>query len=561
MVLLRYTGALAIQAVLALLWYSLPEPWSRLPVPILIVTTGVIVRYFGDGPGIAAIIFSAGVLWFHIYPSWSRSPLDILARIAVFVLGAVIIAAISRRGSQEKRDLLAARFSLTELAPDGILCATATGTILYVNPALRRMLGITSDDQVIGHQGLDVVHPDSRELVTRRMSERPLGDAGYVIPWMEEKWRRVDGSAILVEVSAVSVRNHGRIGWLAVVRDLTERKKAEADLHASNDRFRALFENAIDAIVLFDDNGRYIDANAAAVALLGYSREEILMKSVGDFSSERGTVPDLRMLATQHMSGNNVLLRKDGETRDVEYRSDPNIVPGTHCIFFIDVTDRLALERTSQQLSAKLLESQDEERRRIARQLHETTAQTLAALKMNLHHLRDAIPADVAKALLTESIDLTDQGIREVRTLSHLLYPPLIEDVGVVAALRWYVTKFSERSGIKVQLDAPADLERFPEAIENGIFRIVQEALTNIHRHSGSAVARVALTRESDELHIVIEDEGKGMPVTDPGKPLAGGVGIATMQERAKELGGRFQIASREKGTRIDVTLRVAGNR
>jgi PAS domain S-box-containing protein len=468
---------------------------------------------------------------------------------------AVLIVAISRRGAEATSEMRATAYSLIDLSPDGIICATADGRILYANPAIRRMLGVSMRDGIIGKHALDIVHPDSHALVTRRMSETAVGEFA---PWMEEKWCREDGSPILVEVAAVTIGDQGRVRRMVYVRDLTARKKAEEALVASNERFHALFENAIDAILIFDNDGQYIDANASAVAALGYSREEILTKRIGDFSLPEERDARLAQVTFDRSSGETVVVRKDGQLREIEYRLDTNVVPGAHCIFFVDVTERKALERTSRQLSASLLESQDEERRRIARQLHETTAQTLAALRMNLMHMENDASPELAKTLLKESIGLTEQGIREVRTLSHLLHPPLIEDLGVVAALRWYIDGFNERSGITVALEAPEDLGRFSDAVENGIFRIVQEALTNIHRHSGTSVARVALTKQGDDLCIVIEDEGKGMPVREPGKPPLRGVGIAAMQERVKELGGRFQIASGEKGTRINVLLHAA---
>ncbi len=553
---LRYAVALTVPAALALFWVLVPQPWDRVPVSLLLLAIAVIVRYFGDGPAIAAIIASAVTLWFRVYPFWTPPPppAEVLGRVALFVLAAVLMAAISRRASEETGELRATATSLVELSPAGILYATATGSILYANPALRRLLGVTKDEEIIGKHALDIVHADSHDVVTRRMSETPVG---HVAPWMEEKWQRRDGTAIDVEVAGVSVSKDHRVGWLVYVRDLTERRKAEERLRESHERFRKLFESAIEAIVTFDDRGRCIEANASAIALLGYGRDEIVTKSIGDFIAERD--PDARpqLFDFDQGGGEGVIRRKNGEVRDVEYRFYASVGRRTHCVFLLDVTDRQTLLRNAQQFSTRLLESQDQERRRIARQLHETTAQTLAALRMNLLRAEDATP-ELTAALWKESVALTEQGIREVRTLSHLLYPPLIEDLGVVAALRWYIDGFSQRSGIAVALDAPETLGRFSGAVENGVFRIVQEALTNIHRHSGSAVARVALSRrETDELFVVIEDEGRGMPVPEPGTSAVSGVGLAAMKERAKELGGHFHIVSGEAGTRIEVTLPI----
>ncbi|MCU1348560.1 MAG: hypothetical protein JWO56_1590, partial [Acidobacteria bacterium] len=506
-----------------------------------------------------SIVASVSALWFHIYPSVTppRPPSESTLRLALFVVAALLIAAISRRKEEDILEAEAIYKSLVGLSPDGILCATTDGTILFANQAAVRFLGATAAGDVIGKKALEVVHPDSHELLRRRMYETP---AGRVASWMEEKWRRLDGGTIFVEVAAVSVRKHHRIAWMIFARDLTERRKAEKEISEGHGRFRALFENSTDAILFANDSGHYIDANASAATILGYSREEILTKCVGDFMAPQMKAEGIARIAAGG-SGEWMIQRKSGELRNIEYRIDVNIIPGTHCIFVVDVTDRKALERTSQQLSVRLLESQDEERRRIARQLHETTAQTLAALRMILVNMRDAKAPDAAARLLPESIALTEQGIREVRTLSHLLHPPLIEELGITAALRWYVDGFSERSGIAVELDAPEDIGRFADSVENSIFRIVQEALTNIHRHSGSSVARVVLAKGADELRVAIEDRGKGMPVgRSGGMPAPPGVGIAAMKERVNDLGGRLDFHSAGSGTRIVITIPLSGS-
>jgi PAS domain S-box-containing protein len=211
-------------------------------------------------------------------------------------------------------------------------------------------------------------------------------------------------------------------------------------------------------------------------------------------------------------------------------------------------------------LSARLLKSQDEERRRIARELHDTTAQNLAALRMNLSRLERAHPiasnADLHDSV-AESLTLTNAAIAEIRTLSYLLHPPMIEETGLVPSLRWFARGFENRTGIAVTVDAGAELERLPHAIETAAFRIVQEALTNIQRHSGSKVARITVVREPNVLRIAIEDEGHGLPrdLRDHPNVFARGVGLAGMRERAREIGGTVDVRSGETGTMISVSL------
>jgi signal transduction histidine kinase len=208
----------------------------------------------------------------------------------------------------------------------------------------------------------------------------------------------------------------------------------------------------------------------------------------------------------------------------------------------------------TQDLSAHVLRSQDEERRRIARQLHETVAQSLAALKMNLVRIGRLVSGGAnASDVLSESVALTDEAMKEIRTLSYLLHPPLLEEGGLVPGLRWYATGFAERSGINVHLDVSPDLERMPEEIEMVVFRIVQECLNNIHRHSGSTTARVRVVRESSNLRVEVEDEGRGMPASHA-RAFAG-VGLAGIRERAKQLGGRLEIHSSSHGTKVSVIL------
>ncbi len=222
-----------------------------------------------------------------------------------------------------------------------------------------------------------------------------------------------------------------------------------------------------------------------------------------------------------------------------------------------------AVNRNLRELSARLMQLQDDERRRIARELHDSVGQTLAALSMNLSVVRsDVERLSSITAALIDSEGLVRSMSTEVRTISHLLHPPLLDEAGLASAIRWYTDGFAQRSRIKVDLDLPEDLERLPGEMETAIFRIVQECLTNIHRHSGSPVAKIQVRQRQGEVIVEIQDKGKGIPIekqeemASTGTP---GVGIRGMRERLRQLGGTLEISSNSHGTSVSVRLPVAG--
>jgi signal transduction histidine kinase len=215
-------------------------------------------------------------------------------------------------------------------------------------------------------------------------------------------------------------------------------------------------------------------------------------------------------------------------------------------------------------LAGRVMHVQDAERRRIARMLHETAAQDLAALKMHLARLTRTADhlSESDRATLIESVTLVDQSITEIRTMSYLLHPPFLDEMGLTSALRWYAAGFTERSGIKVDLELPDSFERLPLDTETALFRIVQESLINIHRHAASETARIRLRRDDTRLVLEIEDRGHGIGGASLEHLSRGGagVGIASMSERIEQLGGQFEIESRGQGTTVRARLPVTSN-
>jgi|SRR5580704_8303199 two-component system NarL family sensor kinase len=223
-----------------------------------------------------------------------------------------------------------------------------------------------------------------------------------------------------------------------------------------------------------------------------------------------------------------------------------------HLLLTEQVTARGRAETGQRALSAKLLSLQDEERRKFARELHDSVGQHLAALKMAVSLLQKKLPGD---ATLQDCIKLLDDSISETRTISHLLHPPLLDEAGLNSASRWFVEGFGRRSGIAISLDIRDGPGRWAEPIELVLFRVLQESLTNVHRHSGAARADVSLQTAGNKIILRVSDYGHGMPPAvlqnfrEDG--AGGGVGLAGMKERIREIGGQLEIKSSPAGTEI----------
>jgi PAS domain S-box-containing protein len=553
---LSYLAAVLIPLAIGSQWNKLLPTLQMVPGYIYLLLVALAAQFLGFGPAIASTVTSAGVLavciLYRLFPAEGA-----YLRLMLFVAASVVIAGISRQRSEEAREADERYRGLVELDPDGIVVTDEVGKIVFANSALAQIVGAKDAASLIGRNALDFLQPEEHEMARRRIEQLV---SGQPTPWIVSRAIKLDGSVVQVERAGVPLRTRNRLFAQGFVRDVTEREETRR-------RLQALFDRAIDGVLFIDSSGCYVDANPAASELLGHTREEILKMKVGDIGPQDQREAVLTRwsdaLAGRKLSGELTMHHEDGQIREIEYRIVTNVLPGLHCCLLHDITARKEAERSLAQLSARLLRSQDEERRRIARQLHDTTAQNLAALRLNLSRIsRSTLGAEPAvKNSVDESIALADQSIMEIRTLSYLLHPPLIDEAGLLPSLRWFTRGFEERSGIKVTLDAPEDLDRLPAESETAVFRIVQEALTNIQRHSGSPFAHIRLERDHESLRLEVVDEGSGLPehLRDHSEALAAaGVGIAGMQQRVKELGGNMQIESRERGTRIALTLPIA---
>jgi len=252
-------------------------------------------------------------------------------------------------------------------------------------------------------------------------------------------------------------------------------------------------------------------------------------------------------------------------TRDVTERMQTQKALETEVAERRDAQRRLQnSERSLRELSLHLLRTQDEERRRIGRDLHDSLGQYLAVLKMKLDSVASLIGQKQAELSqeFGQCIRLMEDSIREVRIVSYLLYPPMLEEMGLKSAIPWYLDGFSARSGIKTSFEVETDFGRLPRESELALFRVLQESLTNVHRHSGSQVAHIRLLMRQRMCALEIEDKGKGISphlLEQSGQDWIGalGVGLRGMNERLRQLGGKLELSSSENGTTVVASVPI----
>ncbi|MBI3669800.1 MAG: PAS domain S-box protein [Acidobacteria bacterium] len=498
-------------------------------------------------------------------------------------------------------------------SPDAIVISTlGEGRFIEVNDAFLRFTGYQREE-VIGRT-VSELHPWERPTDRAKLLSL-LREHGRVQDW-ECNFRSKSGQTRVGLVSAEVIQVGDEPLMLTVVEDVTQQKEAEKALRVAEEKFRALLEGAPYAVVAVCQEGRIVLVNRQTEELFGYDRRELLGQLVevlvperfrGIHRQHRGTYvssPKTRFLcAAPNLCGR----RKDGTEFPVDISLSPVETPEGLLVMSIirDVTERrraaealqrahdelemrvrvrtAELERANRELqmeiverklaeeslrhlSGQLLHLQDGERRRIARELHDSTAQTLIALTTNLAIVQESasLPDPQARKALADALAFGEQCCSEIRTISYLLHPPLLDELGLVSALQWYAEGFSERSGISLDLDMPTELGRLPEEIERTVFRLVQEALANIHRHSGSRTAKVRVVRDGTGLVLEVIDYGRGIPSRMAGRSGAGvsplGVGILGMRERVRQLQGSLEIESSSSGTTVRAVLPIAGS-
>ena len=506
------------------------------------------------------------------------------------------------RREERFRNLTAAAFEGIGISQDG--------KVVDINEQLAQLFGYTREE-LLGQSVSIMIAPESRDLVRKAMQTGREGPYEHLA-------LRKDGSRFEAEVRAKKILWGGREVRVTAIRDITERKRVAASIQdqlAFNEilnkilsRFATCAPPDSDPAVVeaLQAIAQFIGADHAYVVLFsadrttwGATHEWCAPHVAPQFHRYQdlpiGTRPwsEAKVLTAETIRLDSLsqyppaaraeleLARAEGalSVLSVPIRGQAGQLTGCvglhshdHPLAWADVDvtrlrmvgdaianllERKRIEMCLRELSHRLHRAQDEERRRIARELHDSTAQLLAAVLMNLGALQgDSTRVNGKTArLVQETTDLVERCTQEIRILSYRLHPPLLDQMGLGPALRSYVQGFASRSGIEVTLDLACGEQRLPEEIELALFRVVQEGLGNIHRHSGSRTARISLRREAEGAVLEVADQGTGMPAKTleaiQNGTVTQGVGLAAMQERLREIGASLTVESSPAGTRL----------
>jgi len=468
---------------------------------------------------------------------------------------------------------------------------------------------LPADTEVTIQRFFERLHPDDRERTRRAIAECIEKNIPYeieyrtVAPDGREKWIRAMGRAFFDSTGAPK-------SFDGLTLDITDRKQAEererkvtSEVIAATAKFRAVFEQTTVFAGIMTEDGTVIEANKMSLEACGYRAEDVLGKPLWEtgwwrnFRESQDKIRAATPLVAQGIPYREMLHYSwaDGTERLVDFALYPIVDDNGQVIFLhptgVDITDLKRTEENYRQLaetldaevrvrtkeledrnadvlrqseqvrdlSLLLMRTQDQERRHIARDLHDSAGQTLTVLGINLAQLiQSAKRTAPAVAKEGEKIqELVQQLHQEIRTTSYLLHPPLLDETGLRSALSWYVQGLGERSGLAIDLSVAEDLGRLPADMELAIFRLVQESLTNVHRHSGSKTARIRISRQDGAVRVEVRDQGQGIA---PGRlaqieTQGSGLGIRGLRERLRQFNGEIKIESNGSGTSVVASI------
>ncbi len=459
--------------------------------------------------------------------------------------------------------------NLIDIAPIAI-AIHQEGKWVLVNKYTIEMLGYETEAELLGQPVLDILHPDYRQPAAQRIAE--LARTGKPAPPMEEKIMKKDGSVVDIIVTAAPVTFQGKQAFEVAAIDISELKQTEKALKESEVKFRTIFEESRDAIILTTVDGQFVDFNQATERLLGYNREELLNLPVIEIyadktarhpftqlTASRGFVKDYE-LQLKKKDGTVITcldtasVRKDGEGKIIGYQG-----------IVRDITEhKLAEEEIRQSreqlraLATRLQAIREEERAKISRELHDELGHLMTALKIDLTSLlRDPLFENNPRASdLQSMISLTNDSLQIIKRISTELRPGVLDQLGLCAAIKWQLKEFQSRTHIKCEAQLPDERLKLDQHKDTTIFRIFQETLTNITRHAQATNVSVTLEKPEQSVVLTVKDNGRGIEESEIANIAS--LGILGMRERARLVGAELTITGEKgKGTTVSVSVPI----
>lgn len=454
--------------------------------------------------------------------------------------------------------------TILDTDPECIKLLGSNCELYEINKAGLDMLEVSEFETIKGHSILPVVAVEQRARAEQLVKNAFKGISGK----MEFEMHTFKGNRRWCEINVVPFRNaEGEILLaLGVTIDITEKRKAELELKQSEEKYRTLVEQAVDAIALYDATGKVLDVNSGASELLGYSKDELTAMYLHQILIEEELVSSPVRYDILQRGESTIkqrkLRRKNGSVVVTEVRSQ-QLPDGRFLSVIRDMTERIRTEeelkdsyKAIRKLTAHLQNIREEERSHIAREIHDELGQQLTVLKMDVSWLNKKLGSDdpVIIEKIHELLTMLDNIVKSVRRISSELRPSLLDDLGLIAAMEWQLNEFEKRSGIKTKLVAPEKELLLSNNVKTALFRIFQESLTNVVRHSGAQNLSVNLEQKNGDFILSISDNGKGFDKQAIAEKRT--LGILGMNERSQMIGGTYEIISEPgKGTHVSVKV------
>ena len=512
-----------------------------------------------------------------ILQAWKRSAwlFGTIAAVTALLFGVITLSlAHQLRVDEELKAIVVESeerlHAIIQSAMDAIIIVDAQQRIVLFNASAEQIFGCPADEatgaeigrfipgQLLKPQPLSAAEGDDAAAPMRKTGEHLALSAAHA-----------DGSAFPIDASISQVQLHGADHFIVILRDVTERKRVEAALRENEQRYRTLFSQAMDGILLLDAEGNVVDVNGSFARMHGYTNDELLKMNLRQLDTPE-TLTHAPERIRRILSGETIGFEvehyhKDGHVLPLDVATSGIDIGGRLYVlaFHRDITERKRAEqelKRSQQelrgLSKAANEAIEAERRRTARELHDELGQSLTALKMDLESLRSALPPGQVelgeRALAMHG--LLDTTIAATRRIAADLRPLMLDDLGLAAALDWLTHNFSKHTGIATDLVIDDSVAQVPEPIASALYRITQESLTNVAKYAQASTAEIRLERDGDWVELAVRDNGRGIEAADQEK--RGTFGLLGIRERVTLLGGEVAIKG-EPGQGSEVRARI----